>query len=491
MMRTGFTKRLLPLMALSALCAQCGGTGAPHFEPGPWDDGQEIPHQRQPKGDPELGFELLVTAGYVSCGVPFSRWEEVSSLLPTFAGDGPLVDGDGNALRSGPNQDMAYSWNVHTIQEDGEDVLLASPSCLQCHAGEFNGELVMGLGRVDTDYTQSFDPALRDGLEDFLASDPQPGDDLLLKLFDRAVATGSETTLRTIGTNPAVTLAVSLATWRDPVTLNWLEERHTPAPELMLPLDVPPWWRLSKKSTHFYNGMSRGDHKGTMTLASMLCTDNNEEALELMSYFDHINAYVRSLQPPEYPFDIDPTKAELGEQVFLDNCAGCHGTYHDNPKKEWYPNLLIPLDVIETDPSMAAYETDLDNWFDQTVFAQFAQIEIDEPFRGYTAPPLDGVWATAPFLHNGSVPTIEALLDSTTRPTYWQKPAVFDSTAFDEERIGWAHEVVTTGHDTAEESAKKYIYDTTLQGHSNSGHTFGDALDAIERRAVIEYLKTL
>jgi hypothetical protein len=42
---------------------------------------------------------------------------------------------------------------------------------------------------------------------------------------------------------------------------------------------------------------------------------------------------------------------------------------------------------------------------------------------GYVAPPLDGVWATAPYLHNGSVPTLAALLDTRNRPTYWRHEA--------------------------------------------------------------------
>jgi hypothetical protein len=106
------------------------------------------------------------------------------------------------------------------------------------------------------------------------------------------------------------------------------------------------------------------------------------------------------------------------------------------------------------------------------------------------APPLDGIWATAPFLHNGSVPTIAALLDSTTRPTYWTR--TFDSRAYDGAGVGWIYSAVDHGKSgETDPAAKAALYDTTLPGYSNAGHTFGDALSADDRSAVIEYLKTL
>lgn len=98
------------------------------------------------------------------------------------------------------------------------------------------------------------------------------------------------------------------------------------------------------------------------------------------------------------------------------------------------------------------------------------------------APPLDGVWATAPYLHNGSVPTLRALLESSTRPRFWRRD--FDSSVYDKEAVGWPYETL----DSAEDAA---TYDTTQTGYGNLGHTFGDPLTATERVAVIEYLKTL
>ena len=97
-------------------------------------------------------------------------------------------------------------------------------------------------------------------------------------------------------------------------------------------------------------------------------------------------------------------------------------------------------------------------------------------------PPLDGIWITAPYLHNGSVPTLEALLNSSERPTYWSRD--YENPQYDYENIGWKY----TEH---EKPGSAVIYNTGLKGYGNYGHYFGDVLTAPERKAVIEYLKTL
>ena len=67
----------------------------------------------------------------------------------------------------------------------------------------------------------------------------------------------------------------------------------------------------------------------------------------------------------------------------------------------------------------------------------------------------------------------------------------FDSAHFDEEALGWPYIEVDHGHAQAEDSERKFIYDTMQFAHANTGHTFGDHLTEAERRAVLEYLKTL
>jgi len=141
---------------------------------------------------------------------------------------------------------------------------------------------------------------------------------------------------------------------------------------------------------------------------------------------------------------------------------------------------------VGTDPALAegaaeTYHGQADA-YNQGWFGQGPHAAKMVPEPGYVAPPLDGVWATAPYLHNGSVPNLETLLDSTKRPTYWKRS--FKADDYDLEKVGWRFQEEKAGGD-------KTIYDTTLLGHSARGHTFGDTLEPEERTAVIEYLKTL
>lgn len=456
-------------------------TGADGFGPGPWDHGVYIPAEPQKDGDPALGYEALLTKGYISCGVPWGLWPIVKPVIGAWA-DRPPLPG-----RPGKNAEVPYNWNVHT--KNGVDIV--SQNCLQCHAGSFNGELVLGMGTADFDFTDDLSQMLTNV---WIPDIPIPGLEEFTRFLNRTKVLGPQTVMRTVGTNPAEIVAVTLVAHRDRHTLEWYDELQYPLPNMTVASDPPPWWRAKKKNALFYNGMARGDHRGTMMLASALCTDSVEEAQQIDSYFHHIQAFIRSVQAPKYPFAIDAALAATGEQVFYANCAGCHGTYGADDSQDTYPNLLFPLDIIGTDPVVAEggtkYAPYLVEWYNESFYGQVTRMEPDDPFPGYMAPPLDGVWATGPFLHNGSVPTIEQVLNSGARPKFWKR-LDFDSTHFDQDALGWPHIELAYGQADAGDDERKFIYDTTFIAHSNEGHPFGDHLSDDERRAVLEYLKTL
>ena len=243
--------------------------------------------------------------------------------------------------------------------------------------------------------------------------------------------------------------------------------------------------------------MARGDHRGTMMLATSVCVDTVEEAERADQHFIDIQEYIRSLRAPKYPFAVDSDLAHAGEEVFVQHCAGCHGTYDEDASKETYPNLLIPLEVIGTDPVVAQAGTihapELVEWYNDSFYGGITRMEPQDEKSGvvgYVAPPLDGIWATGPFLHNGSVPTLAQLLDSSTRPSAWMRTS-FDTRNFDEERIGWPHQGVDYRQADAPESVRKFVYDTVYWSQSNAGHTYGDQLTPTERTSLLEYLKTL
>jgi hypothetical protein len=99
---------------------------------------------------------------------------------------------------------------------------------------------------------------------------------------------------------------------------------------------------------------------------------------------------------------------------------------------------------------------------------------------GYANMPLDGVWLRAPYLHNGSVPTLRALLFPEERPTEFYR--AYD--VYDWENVGF----VSSGADAAREGVR---FDTRLKGNSNAGHLYGRQLTREQREELIEYLKTL
>jgi mono/diheme cytochrome c family protein len=243
--------------------------------------------------------------------------------------------------------------------------------------------------------------------------------------------------------------------------------------------------------------MARGDHRGTMALASSVCVDSVAEAERVDGLFKDMQAYIGTITAPVYKRSIDRGLADTGERVYTRACAGCHGTYADDPEadaRDTYPNLLIPLDVIGTDPVVAnmgvVHAPEFVGWYNGSFYGKITRAAPNDPFPGYMAPPLDGIWATAPYLHNGSVPSIELVLNSKARPAVWKRVDL-DDTHLDEDALGWPWVKPPYAQADAPEEERKFIYDTQYWSQSNAGHTFGDDLTDSERRAVIEYLKTL
>ena len=104
------------------------------------------------------------------------------------------------------------------------------------------------------------------------------------------------------------------------------------------------------------------------------------------------------------------------------------------------------------------------------------------------APPLDGVWASAPYFHNGSVPTLWHVLNPDKRPTIWRRVAE----PMDQERIGLiVEELKEMPADIKSSYERQQFFDTRSFGKSSAGHDFPAELDTQQRRAVLEYLKTL
>ncbi|MDX2038063.1 MAG: c-type cytochrome [Isosphaeraceae bacterium] len=337
--------------------------------------------------------------------------------------------------------------------------------CLSCHGGSIGGTSYVGLGNSTLDMKAMFDDLNR------AEGRPAP-----FSYFTVNSARGT--------VNAGMFSAVLLSLRNSDLSMR----RFPLALKATLPeLDTPPWWNLAKKSTMYYDG--RTDARSARSLMQFLLGEKSlTELKELEPTFEDIQAYLRSLKPPRYPFPIDEPLADRGRVVFEKNCSKCHGTYGANPT---YPNEIIPLDVIGTDPERArGLSKELVAHYNTTWLGE--ELPSDLEMIGYQAPPLDGVWATAPYLHNGSVPTVRALLNSKERPRKFLRPPSTDLEHYDSKQLGWKSEEISAPlPETTTPFRSRFLYDTSRFGLGNGGHTFGDRLSEDERTAVIEYLKTL
>ncbi|MDO9374017.1 MAG: c-type cytochrome [Ferruginibacter sp.] len=429
-----------------------------------------IPPSKQRRGNAEKGFNYLVTGDYLKSGIPYSMF-----LL------GSQRDTNNFLQRSGNNKNLSHDFTA-VKAPNGE--LVVAPNCLQCHAQVFENKLVVGLGNSLSDYTIN-----REGTalmaERFLKNlkGEQATKYEAARDFITSIKTIAPSLIAPIkGVNLADHLAYLLVSHRDPKTLQWSEKNMLKLPDELIPTDVPAWWLLKKKNAMFYNGFGRGDFGRFLMASNLLTVTDTAEAREVDSHFNDVLAYINSIEPPKYPKPINEVAASKGRSVFEASCSKCHGKYGE---VEEYPNLLIPASIIKTDSLLytANYSNpQFINWFNKSWFTTGNHPAKLVPFRGYIAPPLDGIWVTAPYLHNGSVPTLEAVLNTKLRPKFWQRS--FNKPSYNYETPGWNFEV-------KESATNNETYNTTLRGYGNYGHDFGDRLSQDDRKAVIEYLKTL
>jgi hypothetical protein len=429
-----------------------------------------IAPSKQRTGNAAIGFNYLTTGDYIKSGIPYSLYFY-----------GAQKDENNYLQRTGNNKNISYSFTA-VKAPNGE--LVVAPNCLQCHAQLFEDKLVVGLGNSLSDYTANRESTalfVENFLKTLSGNETKKYD--AAKDFIRSIKTiAPNLVTNTKGVNLADHLAYLLVSHRDPKTLKWSDKNLMKLPSEIIPTDVPAWWLLKKKNAMFYNGFGRGDFGRFLMASNLLTVTSTEEAKEVDSHFNDVLAYINSIEPPKYPKAIDTAMAEEGKGIFMASCKKCHGTYGDI---ESYPNLLIPANIIKTDSML--YTSNYSNpqfieWFNKSWFTTGDHPAKLVPYRGYIAPPLDGIWITAPYLHNGSVPDLETLLNSKKRPKYWQRN--FITPAYNYDIPGYYYDVQSG-------PGSNQVYNTTLKGFSNAGHYFGDKLSDTERRSLIEYLKTL
>jgi mono/diheme cytochrome c family protein len=350
--------------------------------------------------------------------------------------------------------------------------------CMLCHGGSLFGESIVGLPNTSLDLAGLF--------RDLDRADGGFG------FFPYRMS-------NVRGTTESTATGIYLISLRDPeLNLRLPPADLGPIPDQMCE-DAPAWWLLNRKSTMYHNGQI--DARAVRPLMTFMLGPRapREKFDREEATFTDIRQYLLTIDAPRYPLPVDADLAARGREVFEESCAKCHGTYGPGGSGALhgkYPNKIVPLAKIGTDPTLVQRLTPtIEDHFRKSWFTRERGPE-GKPFplrynAGYQAPPLDGVWATAPYLHNGSVPTLHHLLKSSDRPRVFTRSYRTDLTDYDAARVGWkvtelrGQQPARTGADA------RQVYDTSQPGRSNAGHTFGDALSDDERRAVIEYLKTL
>jgi len=283
--------------------------------------------------------------------------------------------------------------------------------------------------------------------------------------------------------------------------------------EQTAPSSIPPLWNTANFARYQWNGTTNtnvergfsaaigaGAFFDSKTGVSPIRMDN------LMQLEEYAAKFAVPKWPNEYFPAIDERLRKRGETLYIDHCTSCHDAGHPNPKTGLTEFPTFEVEELGTD---ATYLENFNEPVGNEPFAEAMQsilhrIEVeyyrenktddstkqkwepesrrpgtwDSPTT-YPAKSMDGIWATAPFLHNNSVPTLyDLLLPASERP----KLFFVGTREFDPERVGFRYDVTA--------NPKGFEFDTRLKGNGNSGHEYGTSLSDEERYALVEYLKT-
>ena len=193
--------------------------------------------------------------------------------------------------------------------------------------------------------------------------------------------------------------------------------------------------------------------------------------------------FIAELPAPGYPFGVDTARVDRGAKLFQDNCAACHHANNTAIYRELNTdfNRARVLNTEGKDLFLRNFVASVPETFEYTgrdgqkviprkmapgdIVFDRTRLEV----QGYKATPLDGIWASAPYLHNGSVPTLRHLLApdnaDTKRPTIFVRGAV----SYDPTNVGFSwDDREFAALVKANPAAARF--DTQWDGASNAGH---------------------
>ena len=265
----------------------------------------------------------------------------------------------------------------------------------------------------------------------------------------------------------------------------------SPMDDTLGPTDMPSVWNLKKYKSHAGTRMNlAGDswNANSVIIDSALgllskAPPSNDLFLQQTGWLE---GYLGNYPAPKYPFPIDQAKATAGKAVFDAQCALCHWSDRTG--------TVLKVEEVGTDRErILSWNKDAAIRANNAVksFGIERKGLVEENPFGYVASFLDGIWLRAPYLHNGSVPSLRDLLTPAA-----QRPTLFYR-GYD------VYDPLDVGFVSREEQATRLNvpwndvlrvstpYDVRMRSNGNMGHEFGVALPQVEKDALIEYLKTL
>ena len=255
-------------------------------------------------------------------------------------------------------------------------------------------------------------------------------------------------------------------------------------------VDLPSIWNQRPREGMWLHWDGNNDSVHERNLSASMGAGATPDSVDLPR-LARIEEWLLDLEPPRFPseYPLDLPLAFRGADVYRRRCVDCHGL--PGKFRMGRVGTVIPIEEIGTDPAR------LDSYTHEFASNQYT-LGAGRPWRftrfrktgGYAAMPLDGLWLRAPYLHNGSVPTLRDLLEPPDR-----RPTAFyrGNDLFDPVDVGFVHDlaeadVPTLGGGVVHRRFERF--DTTQFGDGNGGHAFGADLPDEDKDALLEYLKT-
>jgi hypothetical protein len=254
-----------------------------------------------------------------------------------------------------------------------------------------------------------------------------------------------------------------------------------PPEERIGTVDLPSVWNQLPREGMNLHWDGDNDSVEQRNVSAAFGAGATRDSIDLQS-IQRVKLWLDRLPAPEYPWkeEIDAQKAKKGEGIYRRLCYDCHDFQGARV------GTVVPIDQIGTDRHR------LDSY---TVKLQQLQLRYDDGYtgwsfsrfrktNGYANQPLDGIWARAPYLHNGSVPTLWGLLQpAKARPREFYR----GHGVYDRKQVGFSADAREV------EGRQSFLFDTSAPGNGNQGHAgeaYGTTLSEDEKWALVEYLKT-